>query len=84
MQSNIYVLGGYAGAAACGGYLSHCEKYCVLKNEWTIICSMSERKEGVSACIFDNQFIYAIGGIVGGYLDTIEKYCIQNNQWETV
>ena len=36
--------------------------YCVEKNEWIVIGSMVERKRDVSACIVDNQFIYAIGG----------------------
>ena len=80
LQSTIYVLGGYDD-----GFLSHCEKYSIENNKWTVFRSMKVRKWGVSACIVDNMFVYAIGGYnFEKNLDTIEKYNIQNDKWETV
>lgn len=39
---------------------------------------MPERKSGVSACIFNNEYIYVINE------SDIGKYCIGEDSWESV
>ena len=57
-MKNIYVFGGEGD----DDYLKHCEMYSILNDEWTEIASLGKKKESASACIFNNQFIYVIGG----------------------
>lgn len=54
----IYVLGGNGGKAA----LNHCEKYSLENDEWVDIKPMILAKYFSSACIFNNEFIFVIGG----------------------
>jgi len=77
----VYVFGGKTDDA-----INHCEKYSVVKDEWTEMKAMNRCKTNVSACIFDNQFIFVIGGSDFEYdcLNVIEKYSISSDTWETI
>jgi len=46
---------------------------------------MSKKKDGPSACMFNNKLIYLIGGWLNyWYLDDFEKYDINNDTWKNV
>jgi len=87
---NVYVIGGNDGE-----YLDHCEKFCTITNKWTVIAPMNQKKRNASVCIFNNQFIFAIGGynnkiynkhgtLNNKFLKEIEKYEIETNTWQTI
>ena len=59
---DIFVLGGEDGKKK----INNCEKYSIDNDSWTKIKPMSKKKSKVSACIFNNVYIYAIGGITEG------------------
>lgn len=80
----IYVLGGYSYGMFYDSAMANCEKYSIRDDKWTEIKPMSIHKQGVSACIFDNKSVYAIGGFNGSYLEIIEKFDIYFNLWETI
>ena len=72
------MLGGWDGSS-----INYCEKYSLPDNTWYEISKMSQQKQNVSACIFNNKYIFAIGGFnKKQYLSDIEKYDINHNQWE--
>ena len=56
-RREVYVLGGFKFYR-----LSHCEKFNTLTGEWIVIAPMNEKKLGVSACVLNSQFVFAIGG----------------------
>ena len=45
---------------------------------------MNNNKTQSSACIFNNKYIFVIGGYFNGYLNDIEKYSIEHNTWENI
>jgi len=47
---------------------------------------MTKRKQSVSGCIFNNSYIYAIGGQSwnDSFLNDIEMYNIMDNAWHKV
>ena len=57
-KQNIYVFGGNDG----DNNISHCEKYSVKFDKWTIISPMSNIKKNASVCIFNGKYIFVIGG----------------------
>jgi hypothetical protein len=64
------------------GYIRYCEKYDIETDEWTQIPSLKERKGKLSVCQFNNQFLYAFGGMSADFLETIEHYDTQStNGW---
>lgn len=74
-KKEVYVFGGKSG-----GYLNNCEKYSIDKDVWTELKPMINKKHCSSACIFNNQFIYVIGGKgANGCLNEIDRYSIQLN-----
>lgn len=84
-QDYIYVLGGENGIKK----INTCEKYSIQNDKWTFIKPMSQKKSKISACIFNNQFIYSIGGLTEGqnYIqiyNEIEKYDIGENTWSLI
>ena len=77
-QQNIYVFGGQTEIA-----LDQCEKYSIIKDEWTILSPMNQQKSGASACIPNKDFIFVLGGYSCDckYLRDIEVYDIAGNEW---
>ena len=81
LRKEVYVLGGYnRGYLNHCEDLSHCEKFNTLTGEWIVIAPMNKKKDGVSACIFNSQFVFAIGC----YKTDIEKYSIETDSWENI
>lgn len=78
-RQNIYVFGGLDGIDE----MDICEKYSIEDDEWTVMSTMPKKKYLVSACIFNNEFIFVIGGYDGfiddTYLNDIDKYDIVND-----
>ena len=56
-QDKIYVMGG--GDA----FLTSCEYYDVINDEWMQFAKLNERKKYTTPSILDNKFIYLFGGI---------------------
>lgn len=76
----IYAMAGYDGKQ----WLSHCEKYSVEEDKWSVISPMRKKKAYLSACIVATSYIYVIGGYNGTRLNHIDKYTITTNKWEIV
>lgn len=59
----IYVFGGHTNdKTSNSGFLNHCEKFSLTKNKWTVMSPMENKKSLASSCMFNNEFIYVIGG----------------------
>jgi len=80
-QKFIYVIAGYSHNNIEN--LSDCEKYDIQANKWIKIGSLHNKKSGISCCLVNNMYIYAIGGYNGDYRSNeIEKYNIAINKWD--
>lgn len=61
MGKNVYILGGVVNIYEPNQRSrNHCEKYSVEKDEWTVISPMITNMSNVSACIFDDKYIFVI------------------------
>ena len=61
--------------------------YSLENDDWIEIAPMKKQRDGASACLFNNQFIYIIGGGSNDeyeHLNDIEKYDITENSMETI
>jgi len=73
---------------ALGGYNNekrntYCEEYSTYKNEWTILPSLNNAREGAGTLLLNNKYLYVIGGIDSN--NTIERLdIIQKNVWVLV
>lgn len=61
-DSTIYALGGITPSFMGMKYTSSCEKYDRVLNRWVEIKSLYEGKGYMSACHFNERFIYVFGG----------------------
>lgn len=60
--------------------MDKCEVYSVEEDKWKAISKMLKKKNNVSACIFNSECIFVIGGFRNGKsLNDIDKYDIFNN-----
>ena len=82
VRKEVYVIGGRYGQY---DIFEQCEKFSIQTGEWTIIAPMSKMKMNASACMINNQFIFAIGGNNRRKSSNdIEKYSIVKNSWQTI
>lgn len=83
-KKEVYVF----GTGSTRSFQGSCEKYSIDKNEWTVLNPMTKNKSEMSACIFNYQYIFIIGGYISGkvekHLNEIDKYSIDLNSWETI
>ena len=80
LNKEVYCLGG----CDTNGYLTHCEKFNTITDQWIEIAQKNKKKTNASVCILNTQFIFEIGGYYNCYLNEIEKYSIYGNSWETI
>jgi len=72
------------------GFLNHCEKLSLKNDKWTVMAPMRKKKILTSSCMFNNEFIYVIGGKGEddkgnfGQLNDIEKYSIKEDKWDNI
>lgn len=69
IKNDVYVFGGIYDNNNIPDTFEFCEKYSVKQNKWSAIQSMPSKRAGASACIFDNKYIY----VIGGYFKYIEQ-----------
>ena len=79
----IYSLGGYNTEYK---HLAMCERYNISMDKWTPIPSLKVARRGISACVVDEIFIYAIGGFNHFSLSTIERLDTEDEggEWENM
>lgn len=78
----VYVFG---GVDVHGRVHKQCEKYSIEKDAWTELEPMIKENQEASASIFNNEFIFVIGGFDDDdYLADIRKYSIFENSWEKI
>ncbi|XP_045467646.1 kelch-like protein 5 [Harmonia axyridis] len=79
----LYAIGGQDPPSSNPSYVrfSCVERYDPSTDSWTIIASLSGKRDAVAACLFGNCLV-AVGGYDGAhYLNTVERYDPITNEW---
>ncbi len=90
-KDNVYVLG---GSTVGEKLLRDCEVYSVNDNTVKEMPPMSEPKEGVATCLYQDKWLYAFGGryqnfehgsnMLDNFSNKIEQYDVQNRSWTVI
>ncbi len=83
-QGRIYAFGGYDDVRKV--QLKSCECYDFATDTWKSLSDMNLERSQATACVFDNDLIYVIGGYnkKSGALNTIEEYSISKNTFRLI
>ena len=84
----FYSIGGYNQKL---GYLSACEKYSMIENDWKMMPSLREARQDPTPCIVNSRYIYLFGGAIYSngswtypltieYFDTLSEI----NEWNKI
>lgn len=81
VSGKIFVMGGKITNEALSSLV---ESYDPIKNEWTTLAPMIEKRAGARAAVIRGN-LYVLGGYNGSCcLSTIEHYNQQSNKWTIV
>ncbi|TNV72831.1 hypothetical protein FGO68_gene4104 [Halteria grandinella] len=88
IKGAVYVFGGFAHRDAPGEAprtISLCEKLSQSNASWDMVASMNKARAFAGACVLEQQYIYAFGGLNDfEMLMTIEKYDSITDTWITL
>jgi kelch-like protein 1/4/5 len=79
----LYALGGQDAPAnnPAASRFDCVERYDPSTDTWTVIASLSSKRDAVAACLFGDRLV-AVGGYDGShYLRTVEQYDPNSNEW---
>lgn len=90
-KNSIYLLG---GSTIGDKLLRECEQYNIIENTIKEIPPLTERKEGVSTCTYQDRWIYVFGGrlqnfavgsdMLDNFSSLIEQYDMEKQMWTQV
>ncbi|XP_018327900.1 kelch-like protein 5 [Agrilus planipennis] len=79
----LYAMGGQDAPAnnPAASRFDCVERYDPSTDTWTIVASLSSKRDAVAACLFGDCLIAAGGYDGNNYLRSVEKYDPRNNEW---
>jgi hypothetical protein len=85
-REEVYAIGGYSDYYPESDSIVSCEKYSPYKKHWITIANCHISTHNTSLCVFDNNYIYKIGGKINTdeISNYIERYSINSDSWEVI
>lgn len=84
MNEWIYFIGGFNNNQELS---NKCEKYNIINQQVYEVASMQKGSAGFGCCIFNQKFIYKIGGLTDSnikFIDFVERYNTEDDKWEVI
>jgi len=87
----IYVFGGQAKVQGVPQSLAACEVYSIKDDAWTELPPMSQPRQALGVCLFNDKYIFAFGGknVTGQspeytFASQVEVFDIDRNAWKVI